>query len=143
MVNFQMFRLVLEKAEEPETQFLVQVLQVGSGYLKGHTVHRFRQTEIAMVQDVILIIDQHYGDIMVGLDDAQQEIHVGSSPYGITVLIHLVVDAHRQFPCRIGPNFHALALLLGEIFHQVVGYVKEERHQHQRDDNKDHLPDAS
>ena len=123
------------------TQLLIQIFEIGRRDFKRQTVLGLRQAEVAVQQDVVIIINQQHGDVVVGLDDAQQEVHIGGTAAG-TVFTALVAHC-RQFLGRIGPNLHALALLLGQILHQVVGDVQEQRHQHQRDGQEDHLPDAS
>ena len=128
------------------TQLLIQILEIAGRYFKRQAVLGFRQAEVAVQQDVILVINKQYRDVVVGLDDAEQEIHIGhTAAHGVTLIIHLAgVVAHcRQLLSRVSPNLHTLTLLLGEVLHQVVGDVQEQRHQHQRDGEEHHLPDAA
>ena len=120
-------------------QFLVEVFEVSGRNFKRQTILGLRQAEVAVQQDVILIIDQQHGDVVVGLDDAQQEVNVG----GTGAIITAFAAHRRQFLGCIGPNLHALAFLHGKVLHQVVGDVKEQCHQHQRDGQEHHLPDAT
>ena len=139
-LNVDFVLAVLEMA-----QLLVEVLKVGRRNLKGQAILGLRQTEVAVQQDVVLIIDQQHGNVVVGLDDAQQEIHIGgAATHRIAIGIHVSAAAHRrQFLSRVGPDLHAPALLDGKILDQIVGHIQEQRHQHQRDGQKHHLPDAS
>ena len=61
----------------------------------------------------------------------------------IALLVGGVVAQRGELFGGVSPYFHALALLLGEVFHQPVGDVDKHRHQHQRHADECHFPDAA
>ena len=75
-----------------------------------------------MVQDIVLVIDQQNGNVVVALNDAEEEIDIGSRRWdGVTLFIYLAAAAHgSQLLCCFGPNFHSLAFLFGEVLDQIV-----------------------
>ena len=130
-------------------ELLVEVSQIGRRNLKREAVLGLGQAEVAVQQDVVLVIDEQHGDVVVRLDDAQQEIHVGAAAGTLVArLVHFIgaaaLAAHRdEFLGGVGPYLHTFALLFGQVLDQVVGDVKEERDEHHRKNQENHFPDAS
>ena len=69
-----------------------------------------------MQHDFALVIDQQHGYVVIALDDAEQEVDIGLHGRASRVVV-----AHGgQFLGGIGPNLHAVALLLGQVTHDAA-----------------------
>ena len=66
-----------------------------------------------MAEDVAQIVGEEDGDGRVALDYAQEEIDVG-------------VGVGDYVLCGVGSDLHALALLRGQVGHQVVAHIQKE-----------------
>ena len=77
-----------------------------------------------MLLDVVLVIDQQHGDIVVSLDDAEEEVHIHCASRHIAFTAFIAQRC--QFLSGVGPDFHALALLHGKVFNQIIGDVQEQ-----------------
>jgi len=119
-------------------QLALEKLLVGGRDFKREAVDGLGQLEVAVQQDVVLAVDEQHGDVVVGLDDAQQEVDVGRLQ-GIALggLAH-----GGKFARGIRPNFHAAAFLLCQVLDQVVADIQEHAHQDNRNHNEDDFPDA-
>ncbi len=102
-------------------------------YQRIERIHRLGQVEIAMVEDIAVVIGKQHRNGRIAFDDTQQEVNVYHRRGRDAVLVlsrHLFGGAELidNLLGGIGPNLHTLPLLHGKVLDQIIGHIQEQRH---------------
>ena len=140
-VNLDLVGRVLEHIE-----FLLQIGAVARRECEHvHAVDGLGQTEVAVLQNAVVGIDQQHRNRVIALDDAEHEVHIvhGHGHHVAVLVVKGFVGHGGEFLGSVGPNLHAFTLLLRKIFHQTVRNQEKHGCENEGDSNEGYLPDAS